>query len=159
MFFFTMQQENIKGALDEALAGNGLRMTRQRQLVYDVLKTEKNHPTAEEVHRRVRVNMPNISLATVYNCLETLVECRLIRQVNRDRDSSRFCGNLKEHGHFYCNECGSVHDIDLADSPLAELAPKQESGFRVQQFEINFRGLCPKCQRPARPQSEITSNQ
>lgn len=136
-----------RNVLDEALAENGLRMTRQRQLVYDVLMAEGGHPTADEVLRQVRERMPTISLATVYNCLETLVECRLIRQVNRDRDSSRYCGNLTEHGHFHCSACGSVHDIDLADSALAQLAPEASSGFQVQQFEINFRGLCPDCKK------------
>jgi Fur family transcriptional regulator, peroxide stress response regulator len=141
-----MRNEGTRTELDEALAGNGLRMTRQRQLVYDVLMAERSHPTAEDVHREVRTKMPSISLATVYNCLEALVECRLIRQVNRDRDSSRFCANLTDHGHFHCNRCGSVHDIDLPESALSQLAPGPMSGFRLDQLEINFRGLCPACQ-------------
>jgi len=142
-----MLRDKTKTVLDETLAGNGLRMTRQRQLVYEVLMAETTHPTADDVHRQVRKKMPSVSLATVYNCLETLVECGLIRQVNRDRDSSRFCGNLNEHAHFHCNACGSVHDIDLSENTLAELAPKQATGFQVKQFEINFRGVCPQCQK------------
>lgn len=141
-----MLNERPRTELDEALAGNGLRMTRQRQMVYDVLMAERSHPTAEDVHRQVRKLMPTISLATVYNCLEALVECRLIRQVNRDRDSSRFCGNLSDHAHFHCNQCGSVHDIDLLESAITELAPQSATGFRVDQLEVNFRGLCPACQ-------------
>lgn len=93
--------------------------------------------------------MPSISLATVYNCLEKLVDCGLIRQVNRDRDSSRFCGNLTEHGHFHCNKCGAVHDIDLKAPALASLAPPLGSGFRVDQSDITFRGLCPLCHNPS----------
>lgn len=140
-----MMPEDRKNRLDETLADKGLRMTRQRQLVYDVLMASRDHPTAEEVYRRVRREMPTISLATVYNCLEKLVECGLIRQVNRDRDSSRFCGNLKEHGHFYCDKCGAVHDIDLADRTLAQLAPSRTAGYQVNHFDITFRGLCPDC--------------
>ncbi len=138
-----MGNSQNKDALDSALAGKGLRMTRQRALVYEVLMDEGDHPTADEVHRRVRRKMPTISLATVYNCLEKLVECGLIRQVNRDRESSRFCGNMREHGHFHCNICGAVFDVDLAEPVLEQLAPKR--GFRVDHFDITFRGLCPAC--------------
>lgn len=141
-----MMNNKPRTALDETLADNGLRMTRQRQLVYEVLITAGTHPTTEEVYREVRKRMPSISLATVYNCLEKLVECNLVRQVNRDRDSSRFCGNLKEHGHFHCSRCGAIHDVDLARSTLAELAPNQTTGFKVEQFDISFRGICPDCQ-------------
>jgi Fur family transcriptional regulator, peroxide stress response regulator len=146
-----MMDHKIRSVLDEALAGNGLRMTRQRQVVYEVVMAERSHPTAEEVHRQVRLKMPSVSLATVYNCLDTLVDCGLIRQVNRDRDSSRYCGNLKRHGHFHCSTCGSIHDIDLTENVLTQLAPTPASGFRVQQFEIIFRGLCPVCQKKGAP--------
>lgn len=142
-----MTPNDQKHTLDEALADNGLRMTRQRQLVYDVLMESRDHPTADEVFRRVRTRMPSISLATVYNCLEKLVDCSLVKQVNRDRESSRYCGNLREHGHFYCEKCGSVHDIDLAPPALTQLAPKREAGFTVEHFDINFRGVCPRCQQ------------
>jgi Fur family transcriptional regulator, peroxide stress response regulator len=141
-----MIPDHQKSTLDEAFADNGLRMTRQRQLVFDVLMESRDHPTADEVYRRVRSRMPSISLATVYNCLEKLVDCSLIRQVNRDRESSRYCGNLQEHGHFYCEVCGVILDIDLPTPTLHQLAPSREAGFRVDSFEINFRGICPKCQ-------------
>ncbi len=141
-----MMSDRQKNSLDEALAGNGLRMTRQRELVYNVLMESRDHPTADEVFRRVREKMPSISLATVYNCLEKLVDCALIRQVNHERESSRYCGNLREHGHFYCEKCGIVQDVDLDAPVLSRLAPKREAGFTVAHYDINFRGVCPKCQ-------------
>lgn len=137
--------EQSNAVLDDALAESGLRMTRQRRLVYDALIAESDHPTAEELFSRVKKRMPTISLATVYNCLEKLVECGLIRQVNRDRDSTRYCGNLKPHAHFYCNACGKVIDIDLTRPELRRLHAAAGDGFHVEQFDVNFRGLCPKC--------------
>jgi Fur family peroxide stress response transcriptional regulator len=78
--------------------------------------------------------------------LEKLVECSVIRQVNHERESSRYCGNLREHGHFYCEKCGVVQDVDLDIPVLSQLAPKREAGFTVEHFDVNFRGICPKCQ-------------
>src|SRR5690625_3052742 len=157
-----MEKDKVRNLLDETFAKSGLRMTRQRKLVYEVLMAKRDHPTAEEVFRRVKERTSNISLATVYNCLEKLVECGLIRQVNRDRESSRFCGNLSEHGHFHCNQCGSVYDIDLTRSTLDQLVSKPSSEFQIEQFDITFRGLCPDCQptktsKPNdRPQTSFT---
>ncbi len=119
---------------------DGLRMTRQRQEVYRTLMQERNHPTANDVFMRVKDRLPNISLATVYNCLEALVQHGIIRQVNFDRESSRYCPNLSEHGHFHDEVTGVIHDVDfkpginLAD--LLNLPP----GAVIDDVEITLRG-------------------
>lgn len=148
--------------LDKALAGNGLRMTRQRRVVYGVLMSHQDHPTAEDVFRRVKEKMPHISLATVYNCLETMVGCGLIRQVNRDRESTRYCANLAEHAHFYCNACGKVLDVDLPREGLSRLLPREEKGYAVDSYDLTFRGTCPDCGKkdaiPSEKKRETANN-
>ena len=74
---------------DALIHGRGLRMTEQRRTVYDALMDERNHPTAVEVFMRARHRMPSISLATVYNCLETLSSCGLVKTVNLERGPAR----------------------------------------------------------------------
>jgi Fe2+ or Zn2+ uptake regulation protein len=119
---------------------SGLRMTRQRQEVYRSLMQQRNHPTANDVFMRVKDRLPNISLATVYNCLEALVQHGIIRQVNFDRESSRYCPNLSEHGHFHDASTGVIHDVgfkpgvNLAD--VLDLPP----GAIVDGVEITLRG-------------------
>ena len=75
--------------LAERLAHSGLRNTQQREVIYRALHERRDHPTADEVYARVRPDLPSISLATVYNCLETLVQCDLVRQVNFEREPTR----------------------------------------------------------------------
>ena len=84
--------------------------------------------------------MPTISLATVYNCLETLTESGLIRTVNFEREPTRYCPNLNEHAHFYCKATGEIIDIQLKDSLLAELKDALPEGYRAEQIEIAFNG-------------------
>ena len=96
---------------DETIHGHGLRMTGQRRAVYDVLMGERNHPTAVEVFTRVRATVPNISLATVYNCLDTLTACGIVKTVSHEREPARYCPNLDEHAHFFCQACGAISDI------------------------------------------------
>ena len=68
-------------SVTEKLATVGFRLTPQRQHVYQVLLDRPDHPTAEEVFLRAKETRPEISLATVYNCLDALVRCRLVKQV------------------------------------------------------------------------------
>ncbi len=119
---------------------NGLRMTRQRQEIYKLLMGERSHPTANEVFMRIKESLPNISLATVYNCLEALVQHHIIRQVNFDREPSRYCPNLDEHGHFHDEATGTIHDvkfkpgINLTD--ILDLPPHTV----IKDVEITLRG-------------------
>jgi len=146
------KSDNLVDAnLQEHLEKGGLRMTPQRQHVFEVLLGKRNHPTAEEVFIRAKKGMPEISMATVYNCLDALVSCGLVRQVNQDRTATRYCSNMRKHHHFYCEECGGAYDIDLVPSapPIEVPLPK---GFRPTQFEVNVRGVCPECAGNARKQ-------
>ena len=67
----------VESHLTERLGTGGLRLTPQRQQVYDVLIQKRDHPTAKEVFIRAKQAMPDISMATVYNCLDALVQCGL----------------------------------------------------------------------------------
>ena len=136
--------ETLNGSLQERLERSGLRMTVHREHVYEVLLQKKDHPTAEEVFIRAKRGMPDISIATVYNCLEALVNCGLVRQVNQDRSATRYCSNLRKHHHFHCDACGRAYDIDtVPNAPQLDIPlPK---GFLASQFEVTVRGQCPDC--------------
>ena len=121
------------------------RMTKQRREVYEVLMQHRNHPTASEVFMHAKEHMPTISLATVYNCLETLTHAGLVKQVNLDREPSRYCANLKEHGHFHCSHCGEVSDIDFKQGCKAKELTKLPKGTVVDQLDASIKGTCPSC--------------
>ncbi|HTB79299.1 MAG TPA: transcriptional repressor [Opitutaceae bacterium] len=127
-------------ALCAKLAGSGLRATRQREVVYNVVLGKRDHPTADEIFARVKPRLPGISLATVYNCLETLVQCGLVRQVNFERESTRYCPNLREHAHFHDDATGQVHDIELPPDTVSRLRRLLPRGFDAASVELSFRG-------------------
>ncbi len=133
------QQRNEQ--LTQRLATSGFRFTPQREHVYAVLLEKRDHPTAEEVFIRAKRTMPEISMATVYNCLEALVKCGLVRQVMLARGAARFCPNMQEHYHFYCDVCESVFDIAMPPEPGLAL-PK---GFRAERYDVAVHGQCPAC--------------
>src|SRR5476649_132763 len=127
-------------ALAQRLATSGLRATPQREVVYNVLLTKRDHPTADEVFARVKSERPTISLATVYNCLETLVSCDLVRAVNFERGPTRYCPNLRPHAHFHDERTGKTHDVELPPSLLEKVRSVLPRGFDATSVEITFRG-------------------
>ena len=126
--------------LAQKLADSGLRSTPQREVVYNVLIKKRDHPTADEVFARVKSELPTISLATVYNCLETLVQCDLVRAVNFERGPTHYCPNLRPHAHFHDEQTGKTHDIDLPPSLLETVHAVLPRGFDASSVEIIFRG-------------------
>jgi Fe2+ or Zn2+ uptake regulation protein len=146
------KNETSKTASYESVMGReGLRLTPQRRHVYGVLMEKRDHPTATEVFIRAQQGMPSISLATVYNCLETMVGSGLVKAVHVDREPTRFCANLHEHGHFHCTSCGHITDIDFSRRGSSSLTPttpkgwKLPEGYLVTNQELTLRGLCPDC--------------
>src|SRR5215831_20874947 len=136
-----VEKKKPDSPFNERLTTSGFRFTPQRQCVYNVLLQKQDHPTAEEVFIRAKREMPDISMATVYNCLDALVKCGLARQVTVERGAARFCPNMQEHCHFYCDSCDQVFDIDLP-GPAGVSLPR---GFRAEHYDIAIHGRCPAC--------------
>lgn len=134
------------GFLNKRLAEKGLRFTSQRRHVYEVLISQRDHPSAEEVFMRAKQTKPEISMATVYNSLDALVKCGVVRQVNVDRGAAMYCSNMNEHAHFCCDDCGKVFDVNIKNSPSV---PEVDvpADFQVRSIDIALHGRCSgKCE-------------
>jgi Fur family peroxide stress response transcriptional regulator len=116
----------------------GYRMTPQRQAVLQILCGNRLHPSAEEIHREAKGQFPMLSLATVYNTLRVLEEIDEVRSINTGKSSTRFDYRTEPHGHFYCQNCGNVIDIE------ADTAP-EVNGHLVRHYEFSYHGLCAAC--------------
>jgi len=132
-----------KQTTQNVLAAAGLRPTKQRRIVYEVICGESDHPTAELVHERARKRLEGISLATVYNCLESFSEKGLVRQLNFQRQSSRYCAveDKNPHfAHFHCRDSGKVLDIVLSDKVREIIESELPEGLRAEQLEVSITG-------------------
>ncbi len=125
---------------DHQLQVPGLRMTKQRKLVYRTLMETCDHPTAADLFEQIKSSEDSMSLATVYNCLEALVEHGAIRQVNIDRAPTRYCQNSAEHGHFHDQQTGTIHDIHLKPGvKLSDFLDLPETA-EISSLEITIKG-------------------
>lgn len=133
----------ISKPLAKVLNEHGVRPTSQRETVYESLLQKRDHPTADEVFARVREKSPTISLATVYNCLDVLVQNKLVRAVNFERAPTQYCANLSPHAHFH-DEAGRTLDIDMPAGVIDQLRDLLPSDFDVKHIEVNFHGRAPQ---------------
>ncbi|HET6229235.1 MAG TPA: transcriptional repressor [Longimicrobiaceae bacterium] len=130
--------------LREALEASGQRFTDQRSAVYRFLRGTDEHPTADEVFTAVRGEINDISLATVYKALETLVTCGLAAKLSYGDDSARYDARTDDHYHSRCLRCGMVRDV-AGTQPAVLPSVQVADGFRVQGFRVEVVGYCRIC--------------
>ena len=124
-----------------------LGLTRQREVVLQVIREADEHLTANEVFDRAKQLLPGISFATVYNSLRFLKECGHIGEISFGSGASRFDSMTSRHDHAICTKCGKLVDMEL-DLPveIAEMAARF-SQFKPESIELTLRGLCPECNK------------
>ena len=135
--------EDTDARLREVLEAHGQRFTEQRSAVYRFLAGTDQHPSADEVFTVVRGEIPDISLATVYKALETLVSCGLAVKLTYGDDSARYDARTDDHYHSRCLRCGVVRDVAGAAPALPQM--EVGAGFRVEGFRVEVVGYCAAC--------------
>ena len=134
-------------SLDPAadLAAHGLRATRQRIALLQLLRRARNHPTAADLHRRVLKQQPSVSLKTVYDALDSLVNAGLAGCVTDAGAPYRYEANPTPHYHALCRICGLLIDLPAkADGQIRGRTPLPE-GFEVEEIRVTLWGRCPRC--------------
>lgn len=130
--------------LTDRFRSEGLKVTPQRQAVFEVLYDNHVHPTAEAVHAEITKTMPMVSLRTVYQTLNDLTAMGELGHIHVGTGSTRFDPNTELHHHLVCDECGKVVDVPV-DYPDVTVPVGADDGFTVLRTEIVFRGRCATC--------------
>jgi Fur family ferric uptake transcriptional regulator len=122
----------------------GLRATRQRVAVLQILRRAHGHPTAAELHRWLLREQPNVGLKTVYDALDSLVGAGLAACVAHGGAPCRYEANTAPHYHVECRSCGSLIDVPArADRQIRARTPLP-SGFEIDEIHVTLRGRCPR---------------
>ncbi len=128
-----------------------LRHSRQRESIRQFLATTREHPTADLVYQHMKVEFPNISLATVYRNLNLLTDIGEAIRITPPDSADRFDGNTMPHNHFYCTRCKCILDLDLdmeEIEPLYQAASANFDGI-IESSNTFFFGLCGNCVKTA----------
>jgi Fur family peroxide stress response transcriptional regulator len=130
--------------LVEKLREKGVKITPQRLAVLKFLENGQKHYTAEEIYQAICKEYPAISLATIYNTLDMLVEINEVTKLKISDDNvvNYEYNNSEPHHHFYCKNCKKIVDIDI-QCQIAQM--KEYHGFMIDEVHGYFKGLCPEC--------------
>lgn len=104
------------------------------------------HLTVAEVVDGVRARLGGVSTQAVYDVLEALREAGVARRVDLAGAPARWESRVGDnHHHLACRACGRVEDVDCGVGSAPCLEPSTREGFRVDEAEVTFWGLCPDC--------------
>lgn len=122
-----------------------MRNTLQRKIVLNTVHMLDNHPTADDIYTEIFKEYPTISRGTVYRNLNVLAETGQILKVSMSDSADRFDHTLHNHYHIKCTGCSKVYDVEVPYIDNMNKTIEEKTGFSLEDHEIVFRGICPKC--------------
>ncbi len=133
--------------LIQALKLAGLRLTPQRSAICARLAESHDHPSAQMIHHDLLPEYPSLSLATVYNTLETLAGMGLVNALGSiGPEGVRYDADTGPHVNLACTRCQQV--IDLPSHHVRHLEEEiQQTGYAIKGGRVLYYGLCPACQK------------
>ncbi len=138
----------IEARLLDTLQAAGLRLTMQRRVICRYLAEKDTHPTAQRIYEDLKPAFPSLSLATVYNTLEALVELGAIHALGDAGDHSvHYDADISPHINLACVQCHRIIDLPSAKLAAVEEETRQKTGYRMLGARVMYYGLCPDCQR------------
>ncbi len=118
-----------------------MRITKQREIILQILREKRSHPTALEIYNMAKEHIHDISLSTVYRTLKDMVEKGEIVELHMEGETkARYDLNLDNHAHFKCRHCGRIFDIEI-------MFPLKLIGFKVERTDIYIYGICSQCSK------------
>jgi len=125
------------------VSSKSMKMTPQRIAIMKYLDGNTSHPSAADIYMALQEQFPTMSLATVYNTMETLKQQGAVVELSIDPGKKRFDPNTQPHHHLICIKCKTVLDI-FVDFPLP-LSDRETRGFQILGNRVDFYGICKTC--------------
>ena len=133
--------------LTTSLKSAGMRMTPQRAAICNLLAESKEHPTAAMIYDELEPKFDSLSLATVYNTLNALVEIGVVNKLGEAGDGSvRYDADTEPHVNLACISCNRIVDVPSEHVHHLDDEITQNSGYKLLGARVLYYGLCPECQ-------------
>jgi len=136
--------------IQNSLKERGVRLTRQRRILLDLLDRSGRHLDAESLYQLAKEKDPKLNRVTVYRTLTLLKKGGLVDELDLlhfKGDQHYYESKLKqEHAHVICLRCGKVEEF--FGEPLQRIRRQVESslGFTIATARTELGGYCPDCQ-------------
>lgn len=120
-----------------------IKLTPQRIAIFNYLKGNKSHPSAEDIYKAVIKEFPTMSFATVYNTLEALKNKKNIQEIKIDSTKKRYDPDCCNHHHLICTRCKKI--VDIFEDFKLSLPENKTDGYELLGNSIEFFGVCREC--------------
>lgn len=115
----------------------GLRLSKQRRMVLQLLWAEKTHLSARDIFEKLNNLGRNIGHTSVYQNLESLQSAGVIECL--DRASGRLYGYRADpHSHLICLETGEIHDLEISLPTQLLNQIEQRTGYKIEAYTLNL---------------------
>ena len=120
--------------------------SKKREAILSALQGMSTHPTADMLYERLKDEIPELSLGTVYRNLTVLEEEGRVVSVSHEGGHAHYDARTEPHAHFVCRICRSVRDVDMEESGTALYSEiEKKLGCSVESYSLCFSGVCEKC--------------
>lgn len=141
-----METDMLNQAIQQ-LKDHKIRVTPQRQIILTYLVTHHNHPSVETIYQALDTQLPNLSLATVYNTLKLFVDLGIVIELQNGDAGTHYDFFGRPHYHVVCENCGKITDVFEPDLRDVDAKAAELSGYLVTSHNMEVYGLCPDCQK------------
>jgi Fur family transcriptional regulator, peroxide stress response regulator len=138
--------ENIENRLIERLRKKGYKLTAQRLEIISLLARDMTHPGAADILKKIRKNIPQVSMSTVYYTLDMLKKEGLIQELEFYDQDNRYDINISNHINLICKKCGKIEDFP-GELPYSYTQVQQKTDFQPVGMRCEYYGYCKQCRR------------
>lgn len=152
-----MNEASIKKAFERFLKRRSLKLTVQRQRIFDRAFATHEHFSAETLYGWLQEeDGPAVSRATVYRTLSLLVEGEFLESLDTGQGELLYEHVLghRHHDHMVCVDCGKIEEFFDAEIEALQEEACRQKGFELLSHNLRLFGTCPACTRKRRAAEE-----
>lgn len=148
-----VRQIRRQGGLDRLAKEHGLRLTRQRRLIFSILESAQTHLNAKQILEQAQRSDPGIDQVTIYRNLAVLKRLGVVDELDLlhlQGDQHYYeARQVRAHSHVACLVCGKVFEFYTPAMKRIDRELEKECGFSVSVTRIEIGGHCAECRKRA----------
>lgn len=131
------------------LAREGRKSTQQREIILDFFLASREHPSIEELYRKLRERHPNIGYATVCRTLKLFAESGIAREIHIGDGQTRYehIAVGEHHDHLVCTHCGTIAEFENKTIEKLQEEVADSMGFLIENHKLELYGICARCRK------------